>query len=80
MNDFFENGIISEFDNRIINYLREAGEVGLSYCYVDSLCVCKNSKDQESVAVNFFIKGHQPKELFEKLPEDIKNIILARSL
>lgn len=78
MNDFFENGIISEIDDKIINYLRDVGEHELSYCYIDSLCVCRNSKEQESVMVEFFTKRY--KELFAGLSEDIKNIILARSL
>lgn len=78
MNDFFENGIIPEIDDKIINYLNLIGESGLSSIYMRNLYFCRNRREQDKAVAIFF--NNYGKHLFADLPEDIKNYVLAKNL
>lgn len=55
MNDFFENGIIPEIDDKIINYLNLIGESGLSSIYMRNLYFCRNRREQDKAVAIFLI-------------------------
>jgi hypothetical protein len=76
MNDFFENGIISEIDDEVINYLKEINEP-LSNIYMAGITSCSNKKEQELFSAHFFKINNY---LLTNLPENIKNYFLALSL